>query len=576
MNEQIVLIVLLIPVAWSALVAGLRRVAGNPKPHDRGEKYQLLITIAPVLLGALWLSLAPLVSLHLTLPMPMLDDSAPDGQSVTLTTAPSTVKAAFDPRPWLIGTVLAAWGFGVLVRATPLAASMVRLSHIAARAEYGDIAGVRVRLTKARLPPLALGRATILLPEALVAELAPQELRLIIRHEQAHLDRKDPFYFAVLSGLDALLWFNPFLRAQTRRCRLAAEMACDAAASGRNARERAAYAKVLIRTLKHTAGTVRQHAPAAISNVKSGDYRMRLSEIMHAAPAARKPKRWRLYAALAAALVPVAALQFAWAQQAAPPAAAPPDVAPPTSMPAATAPAFTPPVDGPISLAFGMEFDPVKGKTRFHEGVDFPVPIGTPVRAMSDGKVSAVSEKWGYGKIVEIDHGNGLMTRLAHLDSQKVAVGDTVKAGEVVATSGNSGGAGGTVGPHLHFEVWKDGRPQNPATILGLKVSTADDITLRAPRIHAVGDVVTGEGGAELRLPRQTVRADYIQWNRATGKTEARGHVTVIQPNGQVTAGGRWRPSPAGGVVHADQYTIMLPTGAMPKPSVPHTIRIAG
>ncbi len=570
MNEQIVLIVLVIPLIWSALAAGLRRIAGNPAPDDRSEKYQLLIMVTPILIGAAWMAVAPFVSLHLPLPLPALDDGAAGEQSVTLTTTSSTVRPAFDPMPWLIGAVLATWGLGVVFRATPLAIAMARLSRITARAEYGDIAGVRVRLTQARLPPLALGRATVLLPAVLVTEMAPEALRLIILHEQAHLERKDPFYFAVLSGVDALLWFNPFLRAQTRRCRLAAELACDAAASGKNPKEREAYARVLIQTLKHTAGNVRQHAPAAISNVKSGDYRMRLNEIMHAAPAARKPKRRWPYIALTAALVPLAALQYAWAQGDAPagmtlPQPAASAVAPSAGQaaPAVHAAAFLSPVDAPVSSPFGVRLDAPKGSPKFHEGVDFAVPVGTPVRAPADGKVLAVSTRWGYGKMIEIYHGNGIRTLMAHLDTQQVAVGDHVKAGQVIATSGNSGKV--STGPHLHFEIWKYGRPQNPATMLGLKVSTADDVTLRAPRIHTVGDVIAGEGGAELRLPRQIVRADYIQWDRATGKTQARGHITVIQPNEKVTAGSRWTPGPADNVLHADQYTVVLPVSAKPK-----------
>lgn len=455
MTDLIVLIVLLIPLAWSGAVAGLRRLSGNPVPDDAAEKYQLLIMVTPVLLGVLWIALSRLMPVALPLPLPSLVDGGPIVATPHAAAATRHVKAAIDLGPWVLNAALLAWIAGALGRFVPLAAALLRLRHIAGRAGRSEIDGVFVRLTEAALPPLALGRATILLPAGLAAQMAPEELRLIIRHEQAHLRRRDPLFFAVLGLLDAALWFNPFLRRQTRRCRLAAELACDAAASGNNPVERETYARVLIRALKHTAGNVRSHAPAAISNVKSGDYHMRLNEIMHADPAARKPKRRWLYLGLAAAVVPVAMVQFAWAQE----------TVPATPSPHAATSVFAAPVDGPISLGFGPRANPVNGEMAFHQGVDFPVPVGTAVRTPADGKVSAVAKKWGYGEVVEIDHGNGLMTRFAHLDKPQVAVGDEVKAGQVIATSGGTGTTAGA-GPHLHFEVWKNGKPIDPATML--------------------------------------------------------------------------------------------------------------
>jgi len=534
---EVVLVVLLIPLVWSAVVCGLRRLAGHPVPDDRAEKYQLLIMVTPVLIGAIWISVAPWVSASLPSPWPRLDESPVALPRLMVPIPAAVLRTGAGPEPWLTGAMLAAWGIGACVRAVPMAVTLVRLGRLAARAETRLVGGVPVRIAAYPLPPLALGRATVLIPAGLMASMSSRDLALIIRHEQAHLGRKDPYFFALLSLLDAALWFNPFLHGQTQRCRLAAELACDAAASGKNPEEREAYARVLIQTLKHTAGTVRSHAPAAISNVKSGDYRMRLSEIMHAAPAVRKPKRRWIYGALAVALVPVAALQFAWAKG----SGVPPAPAPASAAASDAAPPFTAPVPGPISTAFGVRTDPRHGQARFHQGVDFPVAAGTPVRAAADGRVSTVTEMAGYGKVVEIDHGHGLLTRYAHLDQQKVSVGDAVKAGQVIASSGDTGTGG--IGPHLHFEVWKDGRPQNPATALGLNVSAADESTLRAVRVRADGDVLAGEGGAELRVHGDLVQADYIRWNRRSGATEVRGHVTVTHADGAKTAGGGWIPA---------------------------------
>ena len=254
---------------------------------------------------------------------------------------------------------------------------------------------------------------------------------------------------------------------------------------------------------------------------------MRLKEIMHADPAARKAKRRGIYVVLALALTPVAALQFAWAQTAAPnqaPATAP-------AQPGAPAPQYVTsvmvaPVDGPISLGFGPRLQPLNGMTAFHQGVDFPVPVGTPVHAPADGTVSAARDRWGFGKVVELDHGNGLKTRFAHLSSQQVKVGDKVKAGQVIALSGDTGTLA-SAGPHLHFEVWKNGKPIDPAKLLGLKTAEADTPAMWADRMQKNGSVVTAEGHAKLDTGTELIHADYIQWDHATGKIKASGNINI-------------------------------------------------
>jgi len=469
MTDLIVYLMLGVPLAWSLVATGLRRLMlKDSAPNDTGEKYQLLIILVPILLGALWLAVSRWLPVHVPLP-PLVESDA-----ASVTVHPVAVKAV-QPHtaaslPW-VPAVLVLWATVALVRLMPMGLALVKLRRLAARATVREINGAVVRITPAAMPPIAWGRSTILLPESLAAQMPTAELALILRHEQAHLERRDPLYFAALAALDALLWFNPFLRAQTQRCRLAAELACDALAMGKNPAERETYARVLIRTLKHTAGNVRQYAPAVISNVKSGDYRMRLQEIMHADPTARKPKRRGIYILLALALVPVAAVQFAWAQTASSntaPAQAPTQPRAPAPQPVTSA--LVAPVDGPISLGFGPRPQPLNGKTAFHQGVDYPVPVGTPVRAPADGTVSAVRDRWGYGKVVEIDHGNGLKTRFAHLARQQVKVGDTVKAGQIVAISGDTGTLA-SAGAHLHFEVWKNGKPIDPATMLPAKTA---------------------------------------------------------------------------------------------------------
>lgn len=113
------------------------------------------------------------------------------------------------------------------------------------------------------------------------------------------------------------------------------------------------------------------------------------------------------------------------------------------------------PVSGRLSSPFGPRWG------RIHEGIDIAVPEGTPVKAAECGKVSFVSENaGGYGKLVRIDHGYGVQTAYGHLSKITASEGDTVAAGTEIALSGNTGNS---TGPHLHFEIIKDGEQIDPA-----------------------------------------------------------------------------------------------------------------
>lgn len=116
-----------------------------------------------------------------------------------------------------------------------------------------------------------------------------------------------------------------------------------------------------------------------------------------------------------------------------------------------------------ISSNFGSRVDPITGGLAFHRGIDLPVPTGTSVESAAAGIVVKAEYHGEYGKLVEIDHGNGFSTRYAHLSDWKVNVGQVVKRGHAIALSGNSGRS---TGPHLHFEVLVDGVQQNPMKFL--------------------------------------------------------------------------------------------------------------
>ncbi|MFO7610064.1 MAG: M23 family metallopeptidase [Candidatus Krumholzibacteriia bacterium] len=122
------------------------------------------------------------------------------------------------------------------------------------------------------------------------------------------------------------------------------------------------------------------------------------------------------------------------------------------------------PVDtGWLSSRFGFRNDPFTGQQTFHRGLDFSTPVGTPVRVTGDGTVASVQTQRGFGKVVKIDHGNGVTTVYAHLDRILVKKGQRVGRGEVIAHSGSSGRSSA---PHLHYEIRLAGRPVNPISYI--------------------------------------------------------------------------------------------------------------
>lgn len=122
-----------------------------------------------------------------------------------------------------------------------------------------------------------------------------------------------------------------------------------------------------------------------------------------------------------------------------------------------------PVTSGYISSHFGNRNDPFTGRRAFHKGVDFAGRQGAEIVAVASGVVTWSGDRYGYGEMVEINHGNGYLTRYAHNADNLVVVGDTVKRGDVIARMGDTGRA---TGPNLHFEVLRDGRAVDPLSYI--------------------------------------------------------------------------------------------------------------
>jgi murein DD-endopeptidase MepM/ murein hydrolase activator NlpD len=129
-------------------------------------------------------------------------------------------------------------------------------------------------------------------------------------------------------------------------------------------------------------------------------------------------------------------------------------------------PGGRPVMKGWISSYFGQRTDPFNGKNAFHRGIDFAAPEGSAVLAVAAGVVTYAKDRFGFGKTVEINHGNGYVTRYAHNSNITVKAGDVVKKGDPVATIGSTGRS---TGPHLHFEVLSKGVAVDPMSFVSLK-----------------------------------------------------------------------------------------------------------
>ena len=117
------------------------------------------------------------------------------------------------------------------------------------------------------------------------------------------------------------------------------------------------------------------------------------------------------------------------------------------------------PVEGRITGSFGERIDPFNGEGAFHRGVDISTNYGTPIIAPADGEVIYAAPYAGYGKLIELDHGHGFITRYGHMSAFAVNNGQSVHRGDIIGYVGLSGRS---TGPHLHYEVWVNNVPVNP------------------------------------------------------------------------------------------------------------------
>ncbi len=431
----------LLPLMWSALIWGVRKIFHSVEGDDFQERLLLLVMLAPFPISVLAALSSPFMPSS-TSPVPIwigdtLDQPVADAFIVVQNKIPFpelNLTLAFG----LVWIAIALFGLGRLV------AELFKIRQMEASATTHASGMFLVSGSCASAIASPSGR--IIVSERLLSSLSQTELDLIVAHEQAHSQRHDPIWFIIFAILDRVFWFNPWLRSQTAKCRQSAELSCDAHVLLKNPGMHSVYASTLLTALRHTAGNARPCVPAVFSVRRKGDYRMRMEHIMQKSERIGKQSAKPLALTLAILAVPLALTQFSLAQ------------------PNGTFSIASYPVDGRLTSSFGERKHPITGEIKHHNGLDIAAPTGTPVYTRAAGKVDFAAMKGGYGNLVQINHGNGTFTRYAQLDEINVSVGDSVGKDELIGKVGMSGTY--ATGPHLHFEVIVNDVHQDPASFL--------------------------------------------------------------------------------------------------------------
>lgn len=325
-----------------------------------------------------------------------------------------------------------------------------------ARSRLGVRRRVALRVTDAAVAPFTVGlvRPIVILPAAVAAR--PDLAATVVAHELAHVRRLDAAWMALERALAVVYWFHPAVWITLARRHEARERACDALVLERGSVPARRYAQDLLAVVR--LGLAPVAAPAASQPRRRLE--MRLRSILHPDTTRHRSP----FAAVIVALTAVLLLPLAS------PAAAPPVAVDTPEVETSAPPGLVmhnPLPDGRRTWGWGPGRDPFTGDEAHHRGIDLAAPAGTPVRAAAAGTVVAATTAWepslASGTVVVLDHGDGWSTLYTHLDTFEVDAGERVDAGQVI---GRVGSTGRSTGPHLHFEVRRDGEPVDPATVV--------------------------------------------------------------------------------------------------------------
>ena len=470
---QAAIICLFIPFIMSGAIAFLRFVvrdynlySNEPSrrntslAHEHVELAILGLMLVPAVIGIVFL-LVPTktVLLNMAVPMPDIDyfDFGKGAQSTGAIVSPQL--PALVPATGLLIWVI--YAVGAARALLTIVLSNVAIARLQARQHYPlkGSSSLNVCHSAALVPPMITMGGKIILPDCLVKSLDKDSVELVIAHERAHWERADPIKFQLFALIDAVFWFNIFVKAQTRHCRQCAEHACDQRVIAGAPASRRAYAKTLVHITRLTAGFrplshghLVNPVPSIILPTPKGDIEMRLRHILDQqkpVPKLSLKKKIISVAALLAIAVPATATQMVMAQSS-----------------AQAVPVFsTAPLDGKITSKFGRRIHPVTKKEKNHKGTDIRGDTGDPIVAPAAAIVTGAKFYDGYGNLLTLDHGGGYITRYGQLSAFEVEPGERVSAGQLIARVGSTGQS---TGPHLHLELVKDGEHIDPQSMMTL------------------------------------------------------------------------------------------------------------
>lgn len=315
---------------------------------------------------------------------------------------------------------------------------------------------IRVVSAEARVSPFTMGlaRPIIFIPSALLRHAQRNALASALAHELAHVARGDALWLTLERVVRRLYFFHPVAWLAGQRLHEGRERLSDATVVTHGLMRTRAYARGLLEV--HQLDLRGVEAPTLHTTERG--LKVRILDIVKTS-ATRHTNR-RLVAAVAllagAFLIPLSA--------------GTPTVATASSPSTAERTAAT--LDNPlpgrkVSLGYGQTTHPIEHTPYFHRGVDLVAPAGTPVKAPADGVVETATTEYeparNSGTVIVLDHGHGLKTFYAHLGTLEVKPGQQVARGAILARVGMSGL---TTGPHLHFEVWRDGQHVDPGSVL--------------------------------------------------------------------------------------------------------------